>query len=524
MPLTSAEVGVFGRTAGRRKSAFRPSSFERPPPGAPRARQALAHRASQQLHPQSQPSQPHPSSPQQSLQQSQQLQQSPHPLQSQLVHDPSLRSPLHGRGTCRSTTGTCRPAPPTPRSPRAVRAGCRAAAPGAAAHRGLGAPEFREGRTGGRRARRRRCRRPGRRSCPSSCTSSRCTSRPSANSASRSASRTPCTASSASRRASVSGVPVAVSGFQAPDAASASLSSTASRRWASRPKRRPASASGSALSGRPARYAVCANAAAVAVSVGSVTASRAYPDRRAPRCRPAGPRRPPARRCRSRRHRRRGRRPRPNRWRSGGRRGPPAVAPACRPRRRRGRGPWRRPAPGTRPPRAGRPHRGRRRRCASRATGRAGRTPPGTRSALTGLSLRQNRYEQAVIVSHDPRELTVVPAQRETQPAQMRHPLAREALPEPVPARPDDSDTTFPVVGPVVGTTLSCGIVSTAAFTRTYPSSPVCREESYFTHSQHPFGKRPLGHKDSRRIRCAPVPSQTPRAASIHLARRPHHG
>ncbi|AKZ54855.1 hypothetical protein SAM23877_1806 [Streptomyces ambofaciens ATCC 23877] len=76
----------------------------------------------------------------------------------------------------------------------------------------------------------------------------------------------------------------------------------------------------------------------------------------------------------------------------------------------------------------------------------------------------------------------------------------------------------------MVRTTLSCGIVPTDGFTRTHPPSPVRREESYFTHSQHPFGKRPLGHKDSRRIRCAPVPSQTPRAASIHLARRPHHG
>ncbi|AZQ33749.1 hypothetical protein EJ357_09935 [Streptomyces cyaneochromogenes] len=69
----------------------------------------------------------------------------------------------------------------------------------------------------------------------------------------------------------MSEVPVAVSGFHAPASASATWSSTASRRCASRPKRRPASASGTALCGRPARIAVWAKAAAVAVSVGSVT-------------------------------------------------------------------------------------------------------------------------------------------------------------------------------------------------------------------------------------------------------------
>ncbi len=104
----------------------------------------------------------------------------------------------------------------------------------------------------------------------SSWTSRTCTSLESANSASRSARRMPCTASSHSRRASSVVAPVAVSGFQAPSAASEARSSTASRRWASRPKSRPASASGAALPGRPASTAVCAKAAAVAVSVGSV--------------------------------------------------------------------------------------------------------------------------------------------------------------------------------------------------------------------------------------------------------------
>ncbi len=111
----------------------------------------------------------------------------------------------------------------------------------------------------------------------SSCTSSRWASPASANSTSRSASLMPCRASSHSRRASGSEVPVAVSGFQAPDAASAAWSSTASSRCASRPKYRPASASGAALPGRPASCAVWAKAAAVAVSVGSVTTSTGVP-------------------------------------------------------------------------------------------------------------------------------------------------------------------------------------------------------------------------------------------------------
>ncbi len=111
----------------------------------------------------------------------------------------------------------------------------------------------------------------------SSCTRRTCASVPSVNSASRIARRTPCRASSHRRRASVSGVPVAVRGFHAPDAASASRSSTASSRCASRPKSRPASASGPAFCGLPASTAVCAKAAAVAVSVGSVTVSSGVP-------------------------------------------------------------------------------------------------------------------------------------------------------------------------------------------------------------------------------------------------------
>ncbi len=73
-----------------------------------------------------------------------------------------------------------------------------------------------------------------------------------------------------------------------------------------------------------------------------------------------------------------------------------------------------------------------------------GGAPPGARTAPLGLSLSQNRYEQPVIVRHDSRELSVVLAQCEAQPAQMSHPLAREALSEPVPARPDDSEHDAP--------------------------------------------------------------------------------
>ncbi|MBM7091902.1 hypothetical protein JTP67_25880, partial [Streptomyces sp. S12] len=57
-------------------------------------RSALPRASGQQSQPQSQP----PSSPQQlqQLQHSQQLQQSPHPLQSCREQTPSLYSPLHG--------------------------------------------------------------------------------------------------------------------------------------------------------------------------------------------------------------------------------------------------------------------------------------------------------------------------------------------------------------------------------------------------------------------------------------------
>ena len=87
----------------------------------------------------------------------------------------------------------------------------------------------------------------------------------------------PRSASSHRRRASARSVPVASSGFHAPLAWSAARSSTASTRWAIRPKSRPASLRAAWLAGFPASTAVCANAAAVAVSVGSVTVSRGVP-------------------------------------------------------------------------------------------------------------------------------------------------------------------------------------------------------------------------------------------------------
>ncbi len=60
-----------------------------------------------------------------------------------------------------------------------------------------------------------------------------------------------------------------------------------------------------------------------------------------------------------------------------------------------------------------------------------GRTPPSSARPLD-LSLRQHREDQAVVVGDNSRELTVISAQCETQPAQMRHPLRLETLTEPM--------------------------------------------------------------------------------------------
>jgi hypothetical protein len=129
----------------------------------------------------------------------------------------------------------------------------------------------------------------------------------------------------------------------------------------------------------------------------------------------------------------------------------------------------------------------------------------------------------------------MISAQRETQPAQMRHPLRLEALSEPMTARPDHSEHDNPPwrvrhltwrseFDRAPDRALSSRVVSTTPFTRTHQPSPGRREESYFTLSQQPYPATPLIHRGPRRMGCAPVASQTPRAASIHLARDPHHG
>lgn len=69
-------------------------------------------------------------------------------------------------------------------------------------------------------------------------------------------------------------------------------------------------------------------------------------------------------------------------------------------------------------------------------------TPP--TGGLLGLSLRQNGYEQPVVVGHHSRELPVILAQRETQSTQMRNPLGLEALTEPMPTGLTIPNTPIP--------------------------------------------------------------------------------
>ena len=107
--------------------------------------------------------------------------------------------------------------------------------------------------------------------------SRRCTSRPSVNSTSARASSMPSTASSHAVRTSPIGVAVAATGFHFPCTRSSCRSSIASSRCATRPNNWPTSRSGATFPGRPASTAVCANAAATEVSVGSVTASNELP-------------------------------------------------------------------------------------------------------------------------------------------------------------------------------------------------------------------------------------------------------
>lgn len=209
---------------------------------------------------------------------------------------------------------------------------------------------------------------------------------------------------------------------------------------------------------------------------------------------------------------------RPSSRRPGGRRAPPACAPAARPCPPRGRAPWPRPAPARRRRRGGLPHPGRRTRSASRATGTARRTPPP--GGALDLSLRQNRYQQPVVIGDNPSELSVVSAQRETESAQMRHPLCFEPLTEAVAAGPHDSEhdtprASFdvelrhridPFVHPYAPTV-----------TRT-PSRIIFHSQSAAVHRKT-LGARGL----STNSLCTSTVTK-PRAASIHLARHPHHG
>lgn len=63
-----------------------------------------------------------------------------------------------------------------------------------------------------------------------------------------------------------------------------------------------------------------------------------------------------------------------------------------------------------------------------------------------GLSLRQDRDDQPVIVRDDPRELPVVGAKCQTEPAEMGHPLGLEPLRQAMSAGPDYSEHGRPPV------------------------------------------------------------------------------
>lgn len=234
---------------------------------------------------------------------------------------------------------------------------------------------------------------------------------------------------------------MAVSGFQAPAAASAVWSSTASSRCARRPKYRPASARAGALPGRPARTEVCAKAAAVAVSVGSVTTSTGVPGPASvsmPACRSTASTRTAVSK------------PREAPVRAPARSQPRATLRAARAMGARANSPsrsatWSRTFAEARTSETA---------AASRApsplaTGavripRSGQGPSGAPGARGGarLSLRQNGDEQTVVVRDDPGELAVVPAKCQAQPAQMGHPLRLEPLPQPVRAGSDYAEQT----------------------------------------------------------------------------------
>ncbi len=84
------------------------------------------------------------------------------------------------------------------------------------------------------------------------------------------------------------------------------------------------------------------------------------------------------------------------------------------------------------------------------ATQRAGTGGPASARRPLCLSLRQNRYQQTVIIRDQSGELPVVFAQCEAQPAQMRHPLGLESLTEPMTAGPDHPEHDTPRASYVV--------------------------------------------------------------------------
>ncbi len=77
----------------------------------------------------------------------------------------------------------------------------------------------------------------------------------------------------------------------------------------------------------------------------------------------------------------------------------------------------------------------------------AQRAGPGGAAAArhgAGLSLRQDRDDEPVVVGDDPGELAVVGAEREAEAAEVGHPLDLEVVGEPVRAGSDDSEQGLP--------------------------------------------------------------------------------
>lgn len=207
-------------------------------------------------------------------------------------------------------------------------------------------------------------------------------------------------------------------------------------------------------------------------------------------------------------------------------RGPPGGARGARPRPRRGRAPRRRRAAVRGPRRAVRPLRARRMWFACRAAGTV-LLYATTVFGGCGPSTRQDGKEEFLMVRHHTRELPVFASRRAARPARTRRSPGLRPFPHAVLTGPHHAGHLDPGPFPRGSRETRAGIVTVAnpdRFTRTHSPSPVRSEESYFTHSQQLCPARPLGDAGSRRIRRAPVPSQTPRAASARLARHPHHG